>query len=63
MICCEICKAAGEDDICVETGKRINWDVYGITVMPDCPEKKQSDYETNKIGKEQSNDRVGDSND
>ena len=45
MICCEICNRAGDDDICKETGNRIEWDVVGITVMKDCPERKESDYE------------------
>lgn len=44
MVCCEICNRAGDDDICKETGNRIEWDVVGITVMKDCPERKESDY-------------------
>ena len=45
MICCEVCKCAGEDDICKETGSRIEWDVFGITVMKDCPERPKLDCE------------------
>ena len=41
MICCEICNRAGDDDICKETGNRIEWDVFGITVMDDCPEREK----------------------
>lgn len=52
MICCEVCKCAGDDDICKETGTRIEWDVFGITVMKDCPERKESDY-----GKEHKNEK------
>lgn len=52
MICCEVCKCAGDDDTCKETGTRINWDVFGITVMKDCPERKESDY-----GKEHKNEK------
>ena len=43
MICCEICNRAG--DVCAETGTPIDWSDFGITVMPDCPERKESDYE------------------
>ena len=57
MICCEICKAAGDE--CAVTGTPINWSEFGITVMDDCPEKMESDYKADEIGKEQSNDGVG----
>lgn len=46
MICCEICNRAG--DVCADTGTPIDWSESGITLMPDCPEKRESDY-----GKEQ----------
>ena len=52
MICCEVCNRAGEDDICKETGTRIEWDVFGITVMKDCPERKESDYDSKRKEKE-----------
>lgn len=43
MICCEICNRAGDE--CAETGTPIDWSDFGITVMPDCPERKESDYD------------------
>ena len=51
MICCEICNRAG--DVCADTGTPIDWSESGITVMPDCPEKMESDY-----GKEQVNEQT-----
>ena len=49
MICCEICNRAGDE--CADTGTPIEWSESGITIMPDCPERVESDY-----GKEREND-------
>ena len=43
MVCCEICNRAGDE--CAVTGTPIDWSEFGVTVMPDCPERKDSDYE------------------
>ena len=43
MICCEVCNKAS--DKCAVTGTPINWSEFGITVMEDCPEREESDYE------------------
>ena len=39
MVCCEICNRAGDE--CAETGTPIEWSEFGITVMPDCPERSR----------------------
>ena len=39
MICCEICNRAGDE--CAETGTPIEWSEFGVTVMPDCPERER----------------------
>ena len=43
MICCEICNKAGDE--CAVTGTPIEWDVFGITIMPDCPERSRRECE------------------
>ena len=42
MICCEVCNKASDE--CAVTGTPIEWSEFGITVMEDCPERKESDY-------------------
>ena len=44
MIFCETCKHAHDE--CELTRTPIEYSVLGITVMPDCPLKVKSDYET-----------------